>query len=87
MEDHALVVYGTSWCPDVARSRALLDRKVIPYAYIDVDVEEDAVANEYCAELNRGVRKVPTIKFESGLVLIEPSDEVLGRALSTEGLA
>jgi len=85
VEEHTLVVYGTSWCPDVARSRALLDRKAIPYAYIDV--EEDALANEYCAALNGGVRKVPTLIFGSGLVLIEPSDEVLNRALSTEGLA
>jgi glutaredoxin len=85
VEDHALVVYGTSWCPDVARSRAPLDRKAIPYVYIDV--EEDAVANEYCAALNGGVRKVPTLIFGSGLVLIEPSDEVLNWALSTEGLA
>jgi len=85
VEEHTLVVYGTSWCPDVARSRALLDRKAIPYVYIDV--EEDAVANEYCAALNGGVGKVPTLIFESGLVRIEPSDEVLNRALSTEGLA
>ena len=85
MEDHTLVVYGTSWCPDVARSRALLDGQAVPYAYIDV--EEDAVANEYCAALNGGVRKVPTLVFESGLVLIEPSDEVLSQALNTEGLA
>ena len=85
MEEHILVVYGTSWCPDVARSRALLNRQAVPYAYIDV--EEDLVANEYCAGLNGGVRKVPTLIFESGLVLIEPSDEVLGRVLKTEGMA
>ena len=85
MSTQALLVYGASWCPDVARSRALLDRQAVPYD--SIDVEEDAVDSERSAKLNAGVRKVPTLVFESGLVLIEPSDEALSQALRTEELA
>jgi glutaredoxin 3 len=32
-------MYTTMWCPYCARARALLDRKGVPYANIDVDEE------------------------------------------------
>ncbi len=80
--DGGLVVYGTAWCADVARSRALLDELNIDYRYIDV--EQDDRANAWCAGLNNGVRKVPTIAFPRGLVLIEPTNEELLAALCEE---
>ncbi|MBE8520829.1 NrdH-redoxin [Amycolatopsis sp. H6(2020)] len=73
-----LTVYGASWCPDVKRSRALLDREGVEYSY--VDVEADAEAERRVRELQDGTRRIPTIVWEDGSFLVEPSDaELSGR--------
>jgi glutaredoxin len=74
-----LTVYGTSWCPDVKRSRALLDREGVEYSY--VDVEADAAAEQRVRELQNGARRIPTIVWEDGSFLVEPSDEELSARL------
>ena len=85
-----LVVYGTGWCPDVRRSRALLDREEVPYRY--VDLEEDAEATRLVRRLQKGRRRIPTLVWSDGQHLVEPTDEELiaqlasrsGRALGGE---
>ena len=73
-----LTVYGASWCPDVRRSRALLDREGVEYSY--VDVEADTEAERRVRELQGGARRIPTIVWEDGSFLVEPSDaELSGR--------
>jgi mycoredoxin len=74
-----LTVYGASWCPDVKRSRALLDREGVEYSY--VDVEADADAERRVRELQGGARRIPTIVWEDGSFLVEPSDEELSGRL------
>ncbi|MFI5591860.1 glutaredoxin domain-containing protein [Amycolatopsis sp. NPDC051758] len=74
-----LTVYGASWCPDVKRSRALLDREGVEYSY--VDVEADAAAERRVRELQDGARKIPTIVWEDGSFLVEPSDDELSARL------
>ncbi len=74
-----LTVYGASWCPDVKRSRALLDREGVEYSY--VDVEADAEAERRVRELQEGARRIPTIVWEDGSFLVEPSDEELSGRL------
>ena len=74
-----LTVYGASWCPDVKRSRALLDREGVEYSY--VDVEADADAERRVRELQDGARRIPTIVWEDGTFLVEPSDEELSGRL------
>ena len=39
-----ITLYGTSWCPDSRRSRALLDGLAVAYRYLDLDRDEDALA-------------------------------------------
>jgi mycoredoxin len=75
----SLTVYGTSWCPDVKRSRALLDREGVEYSY--VDVEADAAAERRVRELQDGARRIPTIVWEDGSFLVEPSDAELSARL------
>ncbi|GAB3155752.1 mycoredoxin [Amycolatopsis stemonae] len=75
----SLTVYGASWCPDVKRSRALLDREGVEYSY--VDVEADAAAEARVRELQDGERRIPTIVFADGTVLVEPSDDELSERL------
>ncbi|WP_410646627.1 glutaredoxin family protein [Amycolatopsis sp. cmx-4-54] len=70
-----LTVYGAGWCPDVKRSRALLDSKGIEYTY--VDVEADSGAEETVRALQNGERRIPTIVWPDGTHLVEPSDDEL----------
>jgi len=78
-EVDGITMLGTTWCGDCVRSRAYLDAHAVPYTFIDVDLDTDAL--ERCQALNGGVRKVPTILLPSGEVLVEPSDADLGAAI------
>jgi len=78
-DDDGITMLGTTWCGDCVRSRAYLDARSIHYAFIDVDLDADALKR--CAALNGGIRKVPTILLPSGEVLVEPSDADLGAAI------
>jgi mycoredoxin len=74
-----MIVYGASWCPDVKRSRALLDSRGVAYDY--VDVEADPAAEELVRSLQEGARRIPTIVFADGTHLVEPSDDELAARL------
>lgn len=78
-----LVVYGAGWCPDVRRSRALLDRLAVPYRY--VDVEADAQAEALVRRLQQGERRIPTLVRPDGEHLVEPSDPALRAWLGLDG--
>lgn len=87
VNDHArddeLVVYGTGWCPDVRRSRALLDAARVPYRYVDVD--EDQAATDLIRGLQRGRRRIPTLVWPDGSFLVEPTDDELRAHLTGQG--
>ncbi|MEV6900991.1 glutaredoxin domain-containing protein [Amycolatopsis sp. NPDC051372] len=74
-----MIVYGASWCPDVKRSRALLDTRGVAYDY--VDVEADPAAEALVRSLQDGARRIPTIVFTDGTHLVEPSDDELAARL------
>ena len=74
-----LKVYGAPWCPDCRRSKQFLGEMRVPYDWIDID--EDAKAAEYVREKNDGKQIIPTIIFEDGSVLTEPSNDELARKL------
>jgi thioredoxin reductase (NADPH) len=73
------IVYGTTWCPDCKRSKKFLGEHRISYSWIDV--EQDAAAMKRIEELNNGKQIIPTIIFEDGAVLAEPSNAELARRL------
>jgi len=75
-----LTVYGASWCPDVKRSRALLDSLKVDYDYFDV--EEDATAEQRVRDLQDGERRIPTLVWADGTHLVEPSDDELAAHLA-----
>ena len=79
MSEDAIVVYGTAWCGDCRRAKKLLERHGIDYAW--VDVEERKGAKEEMLRLNGGDRRVPTLLFPDGSVLVEPSNAELGAKL------
>ena len=73
------VIYGTEWCGDCVRSKKFLDENNIPYIWIDID--EDIEAKRKATELNNGKARVPTIVFDDGSLLVEPSNEELKEKL------
>ena len=66
-----LTVYTTTWCGDCRRLKAQLDRDGIAYAA--VDIEQDPAAERFVLTATGGVQTIPTVVFEDGSVLIEPT--------------
>ncbi|NMB68314.1 MAG: NrdH-redoxin [Chloroflexi bacterium] len=78
-EASEIIMYGTTWCGQTRRARALLDKNNIPYRWIDIDIELDA--RKIVEEINNGYRSVPTIIFPDGSHLTEPSNQELAEKL------
>lgn len=66
-----IIVYGTKWCGDTRRARAMLDKFNVPYQWIDIDTDPEAA--HFVEQTNRGFRSVPTIIFPDGSILVEPN--------------
>ena len=79
MDQQGITVYGTDWCGDCKRAKLYFDTHGIDYDWIDI--EQDADASLKVMELNGGYRSVPTIVFQDGSVLVEPSNAELAQKL------
>jgi mycoredoxin len=66
-----LTMYSTSWCGYCHRLKSQLDRAGI--AYDVVDIEQDPAAAEFVMSVNGGNQTVPTLKFDDGSALTNPS--------------
>ncbi|HMK64866.1 MAG TPA: glutaredoxin domain-containing protein [Thermodesulfobacteriota bacterium] len=75
MTEKEIIMYGTKWCGDCFRSKKVFEKLGVPYRYIDIEEDKEAVA--YVLKVNKGQRVVPTIVFPDGAVLVEPSDQDL----------
>lgn len=73
-----IVMYSTTWCPDCRRSRAYMTINKVDH--IEIDIGKDRDAFSFVEKLTRRVR-IPTIVFPDGTILIEPTDEELGKKL------
>ena len=67
--------YSTEWCGDCVRSKKLLDNLRIRYEEIDIDLDKEAYKK--VAELQNRKPRIPTIIFEDGTYLVEPTDPEL----------
>ena len=79
MTEPGIVVYGTEWCGDCRRTRRYFDYKKIPYRWINID--QDKAGELFVIQHNKGLRSVPTVVFEDGSILVEPSNLLLARKL------
>ena len=80
-----ITVFGTTFCTDTRRSPALLDRLGLRYAFVDIDLDEEA--SSWVRTQNGGNRSVPTIVLgRDGPILTEPSETELAEALQRVGL-
>ena len=75
----SITFYCTIWCPDCHRSARLLDKHKIDYKKIDID--RDPKAKEHVREINDGKQIIPTIVFEDGSILVEPSNRELNKKI------
>ena len=66
-----LTMYSTSWCGYCHRLTSQLDRAGI--AYDVVDIERDPAAATYVMSVNGGNQTVPTVRFQDGTALTNPS--------------
>lgn len=74
-----ITVYGAYWCPDCRRSKQFLGEHQIPYEW--VDIEQDPTAERLVIDINQGKRIIPTIVFDDGSHLVEPSNAELAAKL------
>ncbi len=74
-----ITVYGAYWCPDCRQSKRFLSEHQIAHDW--VDIEQDDEARAYIKKLNNGKRIIPTIVFDDGSILVEPSNAELAQKL------
>ena len=75
-------LYGTNWCSDCKRSKKFLGEQRVHYDFINI--EEDAEGQAYVQKVQNGGMSIPTIDFEDGSILIEPSNAELAAKLGLE---
>ncbi len=79
MAESTIVVYGAEWCGDCMRTRRFLSKNNISYTWINIDRDKDG--EKLVLKVNRGMRSIPTIIFEDGSTLVEPSNTTLAEKL------
>ena len=79
MQEAKITVYGAPWCPDCRRSKQFLGEQRVPYNWIDID--QDQEGRGYVQQVNDGKQIIPTIVFEDGSVLAEPTNAELAAKL------
>jgi mycoredoxin len=75
METQPIKFYGTSWCGDCRRAKAVFAELQVPYMWIDIDQNPQAAV--FVQQVNRGLRRMPKIIFPDGSILVEPDSESL----------
>jgi mycoredoxin len=66
-----ITMYSTQWCGYCRRLKSQLDREGIEYTI--VDIEHDEAAAEFVMTVNGGNQTVPTVRFEDGTALTNPT--------------
>jgi len=77
-----ITLYGTGWCQDCKRSKQFFGEQRVPYHYVDIDNDREAVA--FVEKTNNGSRSIPTIVFPDGTVPVEPSNAQLAAKLGMQ---
>ena len=73
--------YTTQWCGDCVRSKALLNKLNVTFEEIDIDVNKEAY--EFVRDLQNAKPRIPTILFDDGSYLIEPTDLELSEKINS----
>ena len=79
MPDAKITVYGAPWCPDCKRAKQFLGEQRIPFNWVDID--DDEPGRLYVQQANNGRQIIPTILFEDGSILVEPTNAEMAAKL------
>lgn len=79
MSDTPIIIYGSNWCGDCRRTKKFLTTHSIPFNWIDIEI--DKTAETFVLEVNGGMRSIPTLVFDDGSTLVEPSNRQLSLKL------
>ena len=66
-----ITMYSTSWCGFCHRLKSQLSREGIEYQVIDI--EQDPASAAFVESVNGGNQTVPTLRFDDGSALTNPS--------------
>lgn len=79
MQEPNITVFGAPWFPDCRRSKQFLGEQRIPFVWVDIDQDEEG--RKRVQEVNDGKQIIPTIVFQDGSILVEPSNADLAAKL------
>jgi thioredoxin reductase (NADPH) len=82
MSQNNIKLYGTNWCSDCKRSKKFLGEQRVHYEFINI--EEDMEGQAFVQKVQTGGLSIPTLAFEDGSILIEPSNAELATKLGLE---
>ncbi len=82
---HHITVYGSTWCSDCKRAKRFLGDQQVEYKW--VDVERDDKARKFVEDQSEGKTIIPTIVFDDGSILIEPTNAQLAAKLGLPTMA
>ena len=85
MSEPNITVYGAPWCPDCKRAKQFLGDQRVPYIWVDID--EDEEGRRRVQEVNDDKQIIPTIVFEDGSLLVEPTNAELAAKLGIQAQA
>ena len=77
-----ITMYGTGWCSDCKRAKQFFGEQRVHYDFIDIDADPDGRA--IVEQLNDGKTIIPTIVFDDGSMLVEPSNAELAAKLGLQ---
>jgi thioredoxin reductase (NADPH) len=77
-----LTVYGATWCGDCKQAKKFLGEQRVHYNWVDVEQSAEGLA--FVEKVNRGKRIIPTIVFDDGNWLSEPSNAELAQKLGLQ---
>jgi glutaredoxin-like protein len=82
MEEKKIIMYGADWCRDCRRAKQFFYDYGVDFEWIDTSADKEA--EELVKQLNNGKRIIPTIIFQDGSLLVEPSNAQLAEKLKIE---
>jgi thioredoxin reductase (NADPH) len=74
-----ITVYGAPWCPDCRQSKQFLGEQRVAYNWVDIDQDEEG--RRYVQQVNDGKQIIPTVVFQDGSILVEPTNADLAAKL------
>jgi thioredoxin reductase (NADPH) len=78
-------LYGTLWCGDCKMTKKFLGEQRVHYEFIDVEMDKEGLA--FVEKVNKGKQMIPTLVFEDGSTLVEPSNAELAAKLGLQTAA